>query len=206
MEVQMQRRMRTVLGAAATVVSVVGLAGVAGAVGSSGGFGSVPRVRSKVWGEAVHVRSAADLARVSDEAKSLVTTPTVQVVAVHRVLTSVTPLPGGGRVRCFDVSIETTRLNTFGRSLMRAKTALKNWCSDGTRISSIPTVRRAQTGFFGWQGCGWNGEYAGWLLGRTIYGAGGNARFVNGANCALAEPQLLNTLTVKADGTYEYDS
>jgi hypothetical protein len=205
------RRMRAVAGCVVAVAVVAAAATAATAAGDGGGspgVGAVPQVPAFAWEEAQSVKSVADLRDVSAAARSLVTTPTVEIVKTRRVASGSASTFASGtskaRKGCSDVWLSTTRVNAFGDVLMSARTTIRNWCADGRRVTSRPTVQRSVTAHWGWSVCGWNAAYAGWLRDGLRYGAGGNPTFAYGASCASAQPQMHHDVQVKGDGTYAW--
>jgi hypothetical protein len=142
----------------------------------------------------------------------LVITPTVEVVQVQRRVPGTTGgghqmASGSGKARpgCYDVTLTTMRRNVFGSVLMEAKTTVRNWCTDGSRITSSPTVQRSLRARWGWSACGWDADYAGWLHTATRFGAGGDAMFAYGSSCAGAQRQSHHDVQVHGDGTHTWD-
>ncbi len=201
---------RTRVGLGCGVVAALGVAAGVFALGSapaaaSGGAGGVKTVSAATWNAAASVHSAADLARVSSAARSLVVTPSIEIAQVRRTVPGTTQpyVPGRGP-RCADVTLTTVRRNVFGAVLMTAKTTVRNWCFNGTTVTSEPTVQRSTSATMGWSTCGWDDDYAGWLQARSRFGAGGDARFALGRSCAGASAQLHNDVEVQGDGHYSW--
>jgi hypothetical protein len=165
---------------------------------------SRPTVPSGVRKEVARVKSPGDLRRVSARARELIRTPVVEETATQRIEPPATYGSGGKALGrgCYDVWVTRTRRNVFGWTLTSARTEIRNWCNDGRRITSSPTVVRSQQGHWGWATCGWNGAYRGWLRSRTRYGAGGYALFALGDSCFAPQVQLRNELQVFGDGRY----
>ncbi|MCU1426306.1 MAG: hypothetical protein JWL83_306 [Actinomycetia bacterium] len=151
------------------------------------------------------LRSVRDLVTLPASTRRMVTTPAVEVVSWQRVpIGAASYSSGNSKVGrgCFDAWVSRSRKNVFGWVLMTAKTTIHNWCNDGRRITSSPTVVRSVNGHWGWSGCSWNNSYQGWLSGRTRYGAGGYAQFAFGDTCFSAQMQLRNEVQVQGNGRY----
>jgi hypothetical protein len=169
---------------------------------------AVPKVTAARWDEAQSIGSMAELRAASSAARRLVTTPTVELVQGGRHVpgTSAYDAAGPGKVKpgCYDVWLSTTKLNAFGWVLMYQRTTIRNWCTDGLRITSRPTVQRTTQSYWGWTSCGLSNDFAGWLHTSTRFGAGGDAMFVNGTSCSGAAAQLHHDVEVQGDGTYDW--
>jgi hypothetical protein len=192
--------------------AVLAAPGAAGAANAPSGtqrrsvvstLGGAPAVPAALRREARGVRRVEDLERVSAPARRLVTTPT------HEVTTYTKAVPrqygsGAGKVKrgCYVATVTRTRKNALGWTLVRARTQIRNWCHDGRRITSTPTVTRSLKAHWGWGSCGWHDDYAGWLRERTRYGAGGYGRFAYGDTCFAPQVQLRNEMQVQGDGKY----
>jgi hypothetical protein len=203
----MARRMRRLVGCLAVVA--IAAAGSTAAV-AAGGSG-VRQISAATWNEAARVSTMAELRAASARARSLVVTPTVEVVQIQRWVPGTTGpghqmASGSGKARpgCHDVTLTTTKRNVFGSMLMQAKTTVRNWCTNGVRITSSPTVQRSLVGRWGWSACGWDGAFAGWLHASTRFGAGGDALFAQGGSCAAARPQSHHDVQVHGNGTHTW--
>jgi hypothetical protein len=197
------RRMRGLVGCFVAAAAVVSSTAAVAAGGSS-----VRQVSAATWTEAEAVSTMADLTAASERARSLVVTPTVEIVEARRRVPGQTAVAASSkktRPGCYDVWLSTKRLNVFGDVLMSTTTMVRNWCHDGTRITSSPTVQRSVVARWGWSACGWDGEFAGWLHTATRYGAGGDALFAYGDSCASAQPQSHHDVQVHGDGTFQWN-
>jgi hypothetical protein len=200
--------MRAVLGCA---VAVAGGARWASSATATAGEGpAVPQVSAAAWAEAQSVTTIADLRSVSARARALVTTPTIEIVKVRKVAAGEavdmrTFGVGAGKTHagCYDVWLSSTRRNALGDVVMQSTTTVRNWCTDGTRITPQPTVQRASRGYWGWSACGWDADYAGFVRGNAQWAAAGDAMFGYGS-CASAAPQSHHEIDVRGDGTYDW--
>jgi hypothetical protein len=196
------------VGAGAAVVVALAVSTAAVAAGSVAAAPAVPKVTAARWDEAQSIGSLAELRQASSAARRLVTTPTVELVQGGRHVpgTSAGDAAGPGKVKpgCYDVWLSTTKLNAFGWVLMYQRTTIRNWCTDGVRITSRPTVQRSAQSYWGWTGCGLSNDYTGWLHGSTRFGAGGDSMFVNGSSCSGAAAHLHHDVQVQGDGTYKW--
>jgi hypothetical protein len=192
--------------AAAAVVAV--LTAAAAAVSAVPAAPAVAKVTAARWDEAQSISSLAELRDASAAARRLVTTPTVELVQGGRHVpgTAAGDAAGPGKVKpgCYDVWLSTTKLNAFGWVLMYERTTIRNWCTDGVRITSQPTVQRTTQSYWGWTSCGLTNDFAGWLHASTRFGAGGDALFANGTSCSGAAAHLHHDVQVQGDGTYKW--
>jgi hypothetical protein len=204
------RRTRRWFGGAVAAVVAVGAVSTAtiAAVASTVTARAVPKVTAARWDEAQSISSPAELRAASSTARRLVTTPTVELVQGGRHVpgTLAGDAAGPGKVKpgCYDVWLSTTKLNALGAVLMYQRTTIRNWCTDGVRITSRPTVQRSTQAYWGWRNCGLTNDYTGWLHTSTRYGTGGDARFANGSSCSNAAVHLHHDIQVHGDGTYKW--
>jgi len=166
---------------------------------------AVGHVSDAVRREVAGVRNVRDVQRLSVRAQRRVRTPVVEVTEYRKVPETVDTYGSGrGRVKrgCYRVWVTRTRKNVFGWTLITAKTTIRNWCNNGKRITSSPTVTRSLKGQWGWSACGWADSYSGWLRGRARYGAGGYGQFAYADSCFVPQAQLRNELQVQGDGRW----
>jgi hypothetical protein len=207
MEVRMHERRKRVFGGIVAVAVVMITVAAAAAAASTGGDAAVPHVDDDVWTQARTIHSAADVAHAPAAVRALVTAPTLEIVRVRRAVSKtgayVTPAGARSPKGCFDVSLTKTRVNALGETLTYARTVVRNWCNDGTSITSQPTVQRQQSARLGWTVCGWNNDYSGWLLGHVRFGTGGDALFGVGS-CAKPSPELRIDIHLGGDGVFHW--
>ncbi len=201
-----RRTRRWVGGAVVSAVAVVAVSAAAITASASAATApAVPKVTAARWDEAQSIGSMAELRAASATARRLMTTATVELVQGGRHVpgTLAGDAAGPGKVKpgCYDVWLATTKLNALGRVLMYQRTTIRNWCTNGVRITSRPTVQRSTQSYWGWRYCGLANAYTGWLHASTRYGTG--ALFANGS-CAGAAVHLQHDIRVQGDGTYKW--
>ncbi len=144
---------------------------------------------------AAEMLTEADLGTADARLVELVSTATKSVTTVRAVPTPPPSLSKGSGAAsmlrngwipsygCWRLTVTMEWKNLFGNTLFSATQTLRNVCRSGSTFSPTPTSQRSYTAAWGYQHCGWNADYAGWVSGTTVYGAGGQARFAFGGLC-----------------------
>ncbi len=133
-----------------------------------------------------------DLDIADERLVAIVTTPAKSVSKITAVPTSAPHAKGANRwlrngsipsYGCWWLTVSKAKKNLLGWTLYSAEQHLRNVCRSGSTFSPDPTSQRRYTAAWGWTHCGWNAEYAGWVSGNSVFGAGGQARFALGGLC-----------------------
>jgi hypothetical protein len=200
------RRIASALGCAVALSVVVGdmPAASAAAVEREVRVLATVKIPPEVRREIDTVDSVDDLARVSPAARKIIQAPAVEVIeagkAVDPRLASGSGKAGPG---CYQAWVSRKRQNVLGWVLMSSKTTVRQWCNNGTVITSQPTVQRTIRARWGYQLCGTFNTYERFFgAGRVRYGATGTAEFALTGQCDTQPKLIRNTINVYGNAMY----
>jgi hypothetical protein len=152
------------------------------------------------------VRSVADLARISPAARKVIQAPAVDVIEAGK---SADPRLASGRGKagpgCYQAWVSHKRQNVLGWVLMSSKTTVRSWCTNGTVITSQPTVQRVIRARWGYELCGTFNTYEKFMSpGRVRYGATGTAEFALAGQCDMNPKLIRSTINVYGNAIFTW--